>query len=57
MAKLILISILIATIAIPMRAAAIQKPKRAFRKLLLWSLVFNFTYMILLLYVYPRVLQ
>lgn len=56
MAKLILMSVLFATIAIPMRAASIRKPKRAFRKMLLWSLVFNFSYMILLLYIYPRVL-
>jgi len=55
-AKLVLVSVLIATIAIPMRAARITRPKPAFRKLVLWTLVFNFTYLILLLYVYPRVL-
>lgn len=56
-AKLILISILIATIVIPVRAASIARPRKAFRKLLLWSLAFNFVYMCLLLYIYPRVLQ
>jgi hypothetical protein len=55
-AKLILASILLATIAVPMRAARIARPKRAFRKLVVWSLMFNFAYLFFVLYVYPRVL-
>jgi hypothetical protein len=52
--KLILISILLATIAIPTRAANDPNPRLALKKALLYSLVFNVVYWLLLLFVYPR---
>ena len=52
--KIILISILLATIAIPARAAREPNPRLALRKALLYSVMFNVVYWLLLLLVYPR---
>jgi hypothetical protein len=54
MAKLILLSLLFATIAIPMSAARDASPVRGFRRAVLWMFSANALYLILILYVYPR---
>ena len=54
MKKIILISILLATIAIPTRMANEPNPRLALKKALLYSVLFNVVYWLLLLLVYPR---
>lgn len=54
MGKLILLSFVIATIAIPARASRIPGQRRSFRKLVTWLVVFDAAYLFALLYVYPR---
>jgi len=53
--KIILISILLATIAIPTRAANERNALLGLRKALLHSVVFNVVYWLLLLLVYLRI--
>ncbi len=53
MAKLLLMSMLIATVAIPIIASREKKRSVAFRKMLIWMTVFCFFYMIALIYIYP----
>jgi hypothetical protein len=53
--KLILMSILVATIAIPARVAGDREPRLALKKTLLYSLIFNIVYWLLLLFAYGRV--
>jgi hypothetical protein len=52
--KILLISILLATIAIPTRAASEPNPRVALKKALLYTALFNVVYWLLLLLVYPR---
>ncbi len=52
--KIVLISILLATILIPTRAANDPNPRQALKKALLYSVLFNVVYWLLLLFVYPR---
>jgi hypothetical protein len=52
--KLILLSLLIATLIIPMRAARDPSPGRGFRRVLFALFSFNMLYLFLILYVYPR---
>jgi hypothetical protein len=52
--KVLLISILLATIAIPTWAANEANPRLALKKALLYSVIFNVFYWLLLLFVYPR---
>jgi hypothetical protein len=52
--KIILISILLATIAIPTKVAGEPNPHLALRKALLYSVLFNVVYWLLLLVVYPH---
>jgi hypothetical protein len=52
--KLILISLLFATLIIPMRAARDPSPGRGFRRVLLTLVSFNALYLFLILYIYPR---
>jgi hypothetical protein len=52
--KIILISILLATIAIPVRAAGQPNARIGLKKALLYSLLFNVVYWLLLLFVYQR---
>jgi len=52
--KLLLISIVIASIAFPLWAAADRSARRGLRKTILAVLTFNLTYMLLLRLVYPR---
>lgn len=52
--KLLLVSILLATMALPMRAARDPSPTRAFRKAVTWTVGFAAFYMLSILYIYPR---
>lgn len=52
--KLLLISILLATMVLPMRAARDPSPARGFRKTVVWMSGVAAFYMIGLLYIYPR---
>jgi hypothetical protein len=54
MKKIILLSILVATIAIPTRAANESNARLALKKAIVNSLVFFVIYWLLLLFVYPR---
>jgi hypothetical protein len=54
MAKLVLLSIVIAIIALPSKAAGVVSPRAGLRKALLWMAVFNVIYLFSILYVYPR---
>lgn len=56
MAKLILISILFATVAVPMRAASDSSPTRGLRRAVGLLVCFNLLYLILVVFVYPRLL-
>ena len=56
MKSLLLLSVLIAIIAIPIRAAAIPNPRRALRKLAVNLILFTVFYMFALRFVYPRLL-
>ena len=55
MAKLILLSVIFANIALPARAANIKNPRKGLRKTLLHMAVFNFIYIFSVLYLYGRV--
>jgi hypothetical protein len=52
--KIILISILLATIALPTRAANDPSPRLGLKKALLHSVLFNIFYWLLLILVYLR---
>jgi len=52
--KLLLVSILFATMALPMRAARDPSPVRGLRKALVWTAGFGVLYMLAILYLYPR---
>lgn len=54
MKKIVLMSILFATIAIPVRASNEPNARLALKKSLLYAFVFNVIYWLLLLFVYPR---
>ena len=54
MAKALLISVLIATIALPMIFARDAKPKRGLRRTVVWMVLFCVFYVFAALYVYPR---
>jgi hypothetical protein len=54
MAKLVLLSLLAATALIPIVTARDPKPMRAFRRNLAWMCAFNAAWMILVLYILPR---
>lgn len=54
MQKLLLMSILIATVALPMIAAGDPKPARALRRAVVWLIAFNFAYVFAIVYVLPR---
>lgn len=54
MAKLLLMSILIATVALPMRAARDPVPSRALRRVVVWLAAFNVFYLLGIVYVLPR---
>jgi len=52
MAKLILLSIIFASIALPARATRQKDPKKGLRKVIIYALVFNFIYVLLLRFVW-----
>jgi hypothetical protein len=54
MSKLILLSILIATIALPARAAREKNARRGLRKALVYMAIFNFFYLFSLLFLWGR---
>jgi hypothetical protein len=54
MGKLLLISIVIATVVFPVRAASEPIPGRALRKVVVSMVTFNLIYFFAILYVYPR---
>lgn len=54
MKKLILLSVVLASIAIPARVARLKNGQAALRKALLQMLLFDVIYVVLLLYVWPR---
>ncbi len=54
MGKLLLISIILATVALPMRAARHPAPARALRRAVAWTAAFLAFYAAAILYVLPR---
>jgi hypothetical protein len=54
-AKLLLVSILIATIAIPIAAARAGRPRVGLRKAVFWLLAFNLFYLFVVRFIYPRI--
>jgi hypothetical protein len=56
MAKLILLSIIFASIALPARAARQANPKKGLRKVIIYVLVFNALYLFALRFVWMRFL-
>ena len=54
MKKLVLLSIVLASIAIPARMARMKNGQAALRKALVHMLLFDVVYVVLLLYVWPR---
>jgi hypothetical protein len=53
-AKILLVSILIAVIAIPIRAARTRSPRLGLRRAVLWMLAFNLFYLFAVRIIYPR---
>jgi len=53
-AKLLLVSILVAVIVIPMRAARARSARLGLRKAVLWMLAFNLFYLFAVRVIYPR---
>jgi len=52
--KLLLISILFATIALPLRAARDPSPVRGLRRTVVWLVGFNVFYVLAVVYLLPR---
>ncbi len=52
--KLVLLSLLIATVALPMRAAKLGKRGESYKKLWRWMYVLCLFYELALVYIYPR---
>jgi hypothetical protein len=52
--KLLLVSVIVATLAIPMRAARHPSPARALRRAAAWLAAYYAAYLFGVLYVYPR---
>jgi hypothetical protein len=55
MQKILLTSILIATVAIPMRAAKQRSAQRGLQKTIVGFALFNLFYVFALIYLYPRI--
>jgi hypothetical protein len=56
MSKALLMSILVATIALPANLAKDPQPLRAFKRTLFWMAVFEVLYVLGLVFVYPRLM-
>jgi hypothetical protein len=54
MQKLLLVSLLIATVALPMRAARARSARLGLRRAVFWMLAFNILYLLAVRLVYPR---
>ena len=54
MSKLVLLSIVIATIALPARAARESSPRKGLRKVIIWMLVFEVFYVLALIFLFGR---
>jgi hypothetical protein len=54
MKKLLLLSVIIATIVIPARAARMKNPRQGLKKALLQMVVFDLVYVFLVLFVWHR---
>jgi hypothetical protein len=54
MAKLLLLSIIFATIALPARAARLKNPKLGLKKTVTWLIAFNLFYVFALMYIFGR---
>jgi hypothetical protein len=54
MKKLVLLSMIIAMIAIPARAARMKDSRAGLKKTLIRMAIYDVIYMLLLLYVFPR---
>jgi hypothetical protein len=54
MQKLVLLSIIIMTMAIPLRASRARSLGEAFRVTIRWMAAYCVLYLLLLIYVYPR---
>jgi len=54
MAKLVLFSVIIASIAIPARAAHANNPREGLRKTMIQVALFNLVYVFLLMFVWGR---
>jgi cell division protein FtsW (lipid II flippase) len=54
MAKLILLSIVAVTVAIPALAARERNPRRALRKALTWTFIGIVAYVLSVIFLYPR---
>ncbi len=54
MAKLLLVSVLVATVALPVRAAREPHPARALRRAVCWVAGYYAAYLVGVLYVLPR---
>lgn len=55
MKKLLLLSVIIASIAIPVRLATAKNPRKALRKVLIQAAVFNLFYLFALVFIWARV--
>lgn len=55
MRKLILISIIVATVVIPLRAARARSARRGLEQALVAMLVFDVFYLLAVMFLYPRV--
>jgi hypothetical protein len=55
MSKLVLLSIVIAMIALPARAAGIANPRAGLRKVIIWIVIFDLLYVLGLLFLFGRV--
>jgi len=55
-ANLILISILVATVLVPLRAARDPSPVRGLRRAILWFVGFNLVYLLAISYLVPRLM-
>jgi hypothetical protein len=54
MQKLLLLSTVIALIALPVIASREPNPKKALKKTILWLIAFNFFYLFAVRVIYPR---